>query len=247
MASRWAERLGIDPTAEKHTLAQYATCTDCKRLGYACGFEGDPDPAGTVSALRGERVALPEQDDPTPDEAPAPSEEELRRSDAIDFAREYSGNFDFMRKMRQAVLDDRPFSVKMIDAILRIKAQDEERARLRSQEAALPEIEDGFYELTIQVQDDAPGERSEVVLIIKVKHAIHTSGRQYATFLDIDSGRWEYQRGLITDVRKNGKKLTLARAKELGHVYGRCMICGATLTDERSIERGIGPICAGKL
>lgn len=32
-----------------------------------------------------------------------------------------------------------------------------------------------------------------------------------------------------------------------GHLIGRCGICGRTLTDPESIERGIGPICAEKV
>lgn len=40
--------------------------------------------------------------------------------------------------------------------------------------------------------------------------------------------------------------LTLEKAQECDHLYGICCVCGATLTDETSIERGIGPICATK-
>ncbi len=32
-----------------------------------------------------------------------------------------------------------------------------------------------------------------------------------------------------------------------GHELGACGICGRTLTDNESIERGIGPVCAGRL
>jgi hypothetical protein len=30
-------------------------------------------------------------------------------------------------------------------------------------------------------------------------------------------------------------------------LYGRCFICGRTLTDEESIDRGIGPVCNERL
>lgn len=40
--------------------------------------------------------------------------------------------------------------------------------------------------------------------------------------------------------------LTAEKAAEFGHLYGICARCGATLTDEDSIQRGIGPVCAGK-
>lgn len=42
-------------------------------------------------------------------------------------------------------------------------------------------------------------------------------------------------------------KLTLEEAKEFGALYGTCCVCGRTLTNEASIEAGIGPICAGRL
>jgi hypothetical protein len=35
-------------------------------------------------------------------------------------------------------------------------------------------------------------------------------------------------------------------AEDYGHEIGSCAICNRTLTDPESIERGIGPICAGK-
>lgn len=42
-------------------------------------------------------------------------------------------------------------------------------------------------------------------------------------------------------------KVTAETAARYGHLYGICGICGADLTDERSIERGVGPICWGRL
>jgi hypothetical protein len=40
--------------------------------------------------------------------------------------------------------------------------------------------------------------------------------------------------------------MTLDQAKAFGALYGACCNCGKTLTDERSIEAGIGPVCARK-
>jgi hypothetical protein len=42
-------------------------------------------------------------------------------------------------------------------------------------------------------------------------------------------------------------KLDVEAAAKFGHLYGICGCCGADLTDEKSIARGIGPICYGKL
>lgn len=82
--------------------------------------------------------------------------------------------------------------------------------------------------------------------ICKVQIAVHGSGKPYAKVLDTVSGGFDYAPGLVNEVRRNGTRLTLDRAKELGHLYGMCIRCGATLTDESSIEAGIGPICASK-
>lgn len=99
------------------------------------------------------------------------------------------------------------------------------------------EIADGFYEFTY--------DRGKVA-IAKVVRAVHGSGRQYAKQLDPETGVFEYVGGLLAEVRQSGVPLTLERAKELGHLYGRCIRCGRTLTDEASIAAGIGKVCAGK-
>ena len=113
----------------------------------------------------------------------------------------------------------------------------ESRARrvLRDEatDAALEEGIEGFWEMP----DGA---------IVKVQIAVHGSGKPYAKLLNTDSGSFDYAPGLISPVRKEGTRLTLDRAKELGQLYGLCIRCGATLTDENSIAAGIGPICAGK-
>lgn len=49
-------------------------------------------------------------------------------------------------------------------------------------------------------------------------------------------------RGLLPEQR-----MTLEEAKEWGCAFGTCICCGRTLTDERSIAAGIGPVCARKI
>jgi len=83
-------------------------------------------------------------------------------------------------------------------------------------------------------------------IVYKVQRAVHGSGKLYAKQLDADTGDWDYVgRRPLRDLSPD-TLLTLERAKELGHLYGRCVRCGATLTNESSIEAGIGPVCAGK-
>jgi hypothetical protein len=57
------------------------------------------------------------------------------------------------------------------------------------------------------------------------------------------SGSWTYA-GAAARFVKAEQQMTLAQAKEFGAIYGVCCNCGATLTDETSIEAGIGPVCA---
>ena len=92
---------------------------------------------------------------------------------------------------------------------------------------------DGFWELP----DGA---------IVKVQIAVHGSGRPYGKILNTDTGKFTYDERVISQVRSAGTRLTLERAKELGQLYGMCVRCGATLTDEDSIAAGIGPWCAKK-
>jgi hypothetical protein len=79
----------------------------------------------------------------------------------------------------------------------------------------------------------------------KVQRAVHGSGNLYAKILDIGTGRFEYAPGAIRQIRPE-HRMSLEQAKEFGALYGVCCSCGATLTDETSIEAGIGPVCARK-
>lgn len=95
--------------------------------------------------------------------------------------------------------------------------------------------------------------------VYKVQRAVHGSGNLYAKKLLLhwtgefndncdkvyDGAAWEYAPGAVRQLRASDK-LTLEQAKQFGKLYGVCMCCGATLTNEDSIEAGIGPICAQK-
>lgn len=93
-------------------------------------------------------------------------------------------------------------------------------------------IEDGFYELT-------DGR------IIQVIHAVHGSGHKYGKVLNTDTLRFDMAPGVLREVRATGKRIDddQHRCAALGKLYGVCMCCGLELTDEASIEAGIGPVC----
>lgn len=75
-----------------------------------------------------------------------------------------------------------------------------------------------------------------------------SSGNRYAKRLSVASGkgRWEYAAGAVHKLTP-AMKLTVQQAAALGKHHGCCVVCGATLTDEKSVAAGIGPVCAKKL
>jgi bacterioferritin-associated ferredoxin len=52
-----------------------------------------------------------------------------------------------------------------------------------------------------------------------------------------------YEPGLVEQVAREGRKMTLEEAKAFIVLYGRCARCGRALKAAESVERGIGPIC----
>lgn len=76
-----------------------------------------------------------------------------------------------------------------------------------------------------------------------------TSGMPYALKLVINSygsADFVFERGAIRMIRPENR-ISLEDAAEFGMRFGVCCQCGRTLTNPESIERGIGPICLGKL
>lgn len=62
------------------------------------------------------------------------------------------------------------------------------------------------------------------------------------------NGHWafEYASGAIRSLAAE-QRLTLAEAKAFGVEFGVCCVCAATLTDPKSVEAGIGPVCAKRI
>lgn len=67
----------------------------------------------------------------------------------------------------------------------------------------------------------------------------------YSKVWDAETENWDYENGKGAIRYLNPEhKLTAELAAKFGALYGRCVFCSQTLTDERSIEVGYGPICA---
>lgn len=121
---------------------------------------------------------------------------------------------------------------------------------------------------------DSDGMYSMDGVVYKVQRAVHGSGQLYAKRLVIRrdceghesldgpignveycdgscrpaseaEAEFVYAPGIVTQLRPE-HRLSLEQAKAFGRLYGICVRCGATLTDETSIAAGIGPVCAGR-
>lgn len=131
-------------------------------------------------------------------------------------------------------------------------------APAKTQAAKKIELEDGMYKFDGQ--------------IYKVQHAVHGSGNQYAKKAyitettseeccgEVVNGKcvrcghefdrtysvsFDYAPGVVAKLLPE-HKLSYEEAKAFGALYGTCVRCGKTLTDELSIHLGIGPVCGGR-
>jgi hypothetical protein len=57
---------------------------------------------------------------------------------------------------------------------------------------------------------------------------------------------WTYAPGMMARLSQGGQPLTREAAETYGRTFGACALCGRTLTNPESIERGIGPVCASR-
>jgi hypothetical protein len=119
--------------------------------------------------------------------------------------------------------------------------------------------------VTGQVSQDGIYRNPETGELFKVQVAHHGSGHLYAkqAFLStlegdlaeipLDGDRrltdrigWDYKPGLLNKIKPEWR-VTREEAVAFGALYGECIRCGRTLTNEDSIEAAIGPVCRGKM
>jgi len=77
------------------------------------------------------------------------------------------------------------------------------------------------------------------------------TGRLYAKRMDWtgvpgDKPRFVYAAGAVYSLTPTDR-MTVADAQAWGVETGVCCVCGAFLTDAKSVANGIGPVCAGKV
>jgi len=72
------------------------------------------------------------------------------------------------------------------------------------------------------------------------------SGRLYAKKLDWANNTFVFESGAMRLLTADDR-MTLADAKAWGVETGICCVCSAFLTDPKSVEAGIGPVCARRV
>lgn len=118
---------------------------------------------------------------------------------------------------------------EMKETITTLRAQLRGQRRAGARMAPLGQlVEDRLYELDGEIY----------------RTVMSGAGNLYAKIWTTDG--WEYAAGAIRDLRPE-HRMTVERAKELSVRFGRCIRCGALLTADESVERGIGPICITKI
>lgn len=164
---------------------------------------------------------------------------------AQEYAARYTGDFEYMVDMRDKFSRWGELSPAQAKGVANCMLAGVRR-RQPHQPAASRVTEAGMY-------------RTPEGDIYKVQVAVHGSGNLYAKHLvlgelyeDEDGDHlprkvtFEYESGALRKLTPE-MRMTLEEAKAFGALYGTCCVCGRTLTNEVSIEAGIGPICSGRL
>lgn len=101
--------------------------------------------------------------------------------------------------------------------------------KVRNAFSSMPELEKGMYRMNGDVYKVYRTREGHLATKILTEDGFNYTGRKPLHSLTSEH------------------RMTLEEAKEYGKITGTCCQCGRKLTDENSIEAGIGPVCAGKI
>lgn len=130
------------------------------------------------------------------------------------------------------------YTVKVASAIINELLKCKPMPKAPAAQVARQEVTDGMYR-----------DPSGVIYKVQYNRAQGDGRRAYAKQLHVDGYgdvHFEYAPGAMRFIKPEWR-MTLEQAKEFGALYGTCCVCGRTLTNEVSIEEGIGPVCAGRI
>jgi hypothetical protein len=169
------------------------------------------------------------------------TETAARIAKAVLFLQKYEGHFAFLRDMKKlAATPGAAFTARQLDAI--------ENCMRREQPQR-----DGFNPQDLEPGVYAIARGDEDADIYKVKYNKQKT-RKYASRLVPISGTrlneedervqwdWQYEPSAITKIRPY-QRMGEDEAKHFGIKYGICAACGRPLSDAKSVENGIGPVC----
>lgn len=143
---------------------------------------------------------------------------------------------DYIDRLRPQVPEGDPLHAQADDVAALDMAQasdliDRMKSAAKANRPARPEPEQGLYMVDGTVYRVQPARES---------------GRLYAKRLDPDTG-WQYEGKRPFAFLSADQRMTVEQAEAFGVAHGCCAVCGRTLTVPESVERGLGPVCAGRL
>lgn len=163
------------------------------------------------------------------------------------YARNYTGDFEFMVDMKAALEKNGKLSIGQTKGTLnclRAQVERDERSKAQAKKATAAKA-------------DAP--KIDTSAIPAGRYAIEEDGELHFFKVDHGKGKWDGFTFLSIQasddeypIKNRDRKTAILQAigadpraamARYGHEIGRCGVCGATLTDADSRARGIGPIC----
>lgn len=132
--------------------------------------------------------------------------------------------------------------------IRRRDASEQIKTLLALPRPAVTDLDDGMYRTTdgtiFKVYHTANGANQQVakrLVVLDTPYTKTVRGKQVEVKAEFEYEGKRPLRKITAEM-----KMTLDEAIKFGAVYGVCCVCSATLTNEDSIEAGIGPVCATK-
>lgn len=148
----------------------------------------------------------------------------------VGFLKKLLSSREHDEKVDVTALEMLPLSVAS-DMISRLKAAPY-KGQEKSQKRYIPE--EGLYEVD--------------GVVYKVQKAKATgSDNTYAKVMDKETGEFSYVGQKPFDILTEDKKMSREEAGKYGRLYGHCIRCGRTLTDDFSITNGLGKVCYAKM
>jgi hypothetical protein len=106
-----------------------------------------------------------------------------------------------------------------------------------------PVVDEGMYQ---HERDIYRVQRSKTSGNLYAKRLVDISGNRLSESDVVVNWEFQYDPGAIRTLRSS-ERMTLDQARLFGIQYGVCCVCGITLKDAKSVQAGIGPVCAKRV